>query len=115
MDDKSFQKLLAKVRGGSSRDELANSVQSGLQAILPRPEDRPLLSDLQGKAANITGVLPAAPSGEIRQAIVRCVLLLETAQKNAPGAPPKSKLPMIILAAVGGLTVLLYLILIVAR
>lgn len=117
MNQKSFEKLLKTVRGATSRDELADATRSGLESILSNPQDQQLLASLQAKAANIAGALPAGakvPLDEIRQAIVRCVLLLENAQKSGT-APPKSKWPLIVLVSVGGMTALLYLILVISR
>ncbi len=120
MDEKAFQKVLKKVRDSASRDELANAVLSGLQLTLPRPENGQLLADLQTKAANIIKNITAGDaktqSAEIRQATIRCIVLLETAQqKGAGSSTPSKSWPKIILVSVVAATAFLYLILLASR
>jgi len=91
MNERSFRRAVERVRGSSSGEELASSVSDALAKILGQPEDRELLASLTAQAETITGRLPKNASGgpqagEIRQAAVRCVLLLESAKKGGSGA-----------------------------
>jgi len=94
MNERGFQKALKRVKESGSGEELASSVHSALSALLGQPEDRDLLVSLTAQAETITNRLPKNASGkqlgEIRQAIVRCVLLLETAKKRRTGGEPPS-------------------------
>ena len=63
--------------------------------MLRQPENRGLLTSLTAQAESITCRLPKnasgkQQSGEIRQAAVRCVLLLESAKNGRTGAEKPS-------------------------
>jgi len=94
MNERGFQKAVKRVKESGSGEELASSVQAALSALLGQPEDRELLVSLTTQAETITNRLPKNASGkqlgEIRQAVVRCVLLLETAKKRRTGGEPPS-------------------------
>ena len=97
MNERSFQRAVQRVRGSSSGEELAASVRAALSKMLGQPENRELLASLTAQAESITGRLAKTgsgkqPAGEIRQAAVRCVLLLETAKKKGGGADQPSLL-----------------------
>ncbi|SRR5579859_4385923 len=108
MNERSFKRAVKRVRGSNSGEELASSVHAALVKMLGQPENRELLASLTAQAEAITGRLPKSASGkqqtgEIRQAAVRCVLLLESARKSGAGAdkPDFFKDPKVITVMVG--------------
>src|ERR1700692_3999606 len=113
MDEQTFQKSLKQIRSSPTRDDLAAATQKSLKSLLRQPGDQDLLQSLLAQADALTRNLPdsrGAQSPEIRQAAVRCVVLLETAQK---GRPLKKNRRVLILvtatAAVAGLYIFLLL------
>lgn len=112
MDEQTFQKLLKQVRASATRDDLAAATQKCLKSLLRQPADQELLQSLLAQTDALTRGLPdtkgPAQSPEIRQAAVRCVVLLETAQK---GRPLKKDRRVLILAAVAAAVVGLYIFL----
>jgi hypothetical protein len=87
MDEQTFQESLKRVRSSATRDDLAATTQKSLKSLLRQPADQELLQSLLAQADTLTRNLPdnrGGQSPEVRQAAVRCVLLLETAQKGRP-------------------------------
>jgi hypothetical protein len=113
MDEQTFQESLKRVRSSPTRDDLAAAIQTSLKALLRKPEDRELLQSLLTQADALTRSLPdtkGPQSPEVRQAAVRCVLLLETAQKGRPLKKNRRTLILVaVAAAVAGLYVFLLL------
>ena len=111
MDEQTFQESLKRVRSSPTRDDLMASTQKSLKALLRKPEDRELLQSLLTQADAVTRSLPdnrGAQSPEVRQAAVRCVVLLERAQK---GRPLKKNRRVLILTAVAAAVAGLYIFL----
>ena len=83
MDEQVFHETLKKIRWSTNRDELAAATRTTLQLLLRRPTDQNLLASLLAQTDTIVGRLSASSgkqSGEIRQAAVRCVVLLQSAK-----------------------------------
>jgi len=112
MDEQTFQELLKRVRSSATRDDLAAAIQKSLKSVLRQPADQELLQSLLTQADALTQSLPdsrgGAQSPEVRQAAVRCVVLLETAQK---GRPLKKNRRILILVAVTAAVAGLYMFL----
>lgn len=111
MGDGAFQEWLKRVRQSPSRSELASAIQAGLKALLQQPGDRELLQSLLAQADALTRRLPdntGDQTPEVRQAAVRCVVLLETAQK---GRQKKKDLWIPILLAVAAAVAVFYALL----
>jgi hypothetical protein len=110
MDEQTFQEAVKRVRASTTRDELASAIQTSLKSLLRKPEDRDLLQSLLSQADSLTKRLPDNDGGQIRQAAVRCVVLLETAAKDRP-LKKSRRIPILIgtAAAVGLLYILLLL------
>ena len=86
MDEKVFQENLKRIRWCTSREDLASATQTTLQLLLRRPGDAQLLTSLLGQVSSITASIPAK-GGErhaaaVRQAAVRCVVLLQSAKRG---------------------------------
>ena len=92
MNELGFQRAVERIRQSDSGEELATSVRVALTGMLGKPEDRGLLASLTAQAESITGRLPRTAPGkqsdEIRQAAIRCVLLLESAKNGRTGSGP---------------------------
>ena len=86
MDEQVFHEKLKQIRWSTDRDDLAQATRTTLQLLLRRPGDQKLLNTLLGQLDGITRSLPAGggekQSGQIRQAAVRCVVLLQSAKKG---------------------------------
>jgi len=115
MNERSFRRAVERVRGSRSGEELASSVRAALAKILGQPQDRELLASLTAQAETITARLPknaagGPQAGEIRQAAVRCVLLLESAKKGGTGAdkPPLFKDPRVITVMIAAALVAIF-------
>lgn len=111
MDEQTFQASLKRIRSSVTRDDLAAATQKCLKSLLRQPEDQELLHSLLAQADTLTRGLPdskGTQSPEVRQAAVRCVVLLETAQKSRP---LKKNRRVLILAAVAAAVVGLYIFL----
>jgi len=112
MDEQTFQESLKRVRSSATRDELAATIQKSLKSLLRQPADQELLHSLLAQADTLTRNLPdsrgGAQSPELRQAAVRCVVLLETAQK---GRPFKKNRRLLILVATAVAVAVLYIFL----
>lgn len=89
MNERDFQGTVERVHRSESGEELASSVRTALTGILDQPENRDLLVSLQAQADTITdrvrkNALRERPE-ELRQAAVRCALLLEFAKESRIG------------------------------
>src|SRR5271168_3054640 len=84
MDERVFHETLKKIRWSTNRDDLTVATNTALQLLLRRPTDQQLLSSLLAQVAKVTGSLSSAKSGAqsaaVRQAAVRCVVLLQSAK-----------------------------------
>ena len=111
MNERGYRRAVERVRQSGSGEELASSVQAALAGMLGRPENRQLLASLTAQAETITNRLPRNASGkqsdEVRQAAVRCVLLLESARKGMTG-PSGLDRKVIIILAVAALVAIFY-------
>ena len=86
MDEQVFLATLKRIRWSTNREDLATATRTTLQLLLRRPSDRHLLDELLRQVNIITNQLPAR-GGErhaaaIRQAAVRCVVLLQSAKRG---------------------------------
>lgn len=86
MDEQVFQETLKKIRWSTNRDDLASATRTTLQLLLRRPGDEKLLdsllSQLDGIVRSLSATKGTKQSGEIRQAAVRCVVLLQSAKRG---------------------------------
>ena len=86
MDEQIFHEKLKKIRWSTNREDLAQATRTTLQLLLRRPGDQKLLSGLLSQLDGIIRSLPAGggdtQSAQIRQAAVRCVVLLQSAKKG---------------------------------
>lgn len=86
MDEQVFHDTLKKIRWSTNRDELAANTRTTLQLLLRRPTDAQLLNTLLAQADSITRGLSAGKgpqnAAQIRQAAVRCVVLLQSAKRG---------------------------------
>jgi len=86
LDEEIFHKTLKKIRWSTNRDDLASATRTTLQLLLRRPIDAKLLDSLLSQLDGIVrGLSPgqdSKQSAQIRQAAVRCVLLLQSAKKG---------------------------------
>lgn len=113
MDDHTFQEALKRVRASATRSDLTAAIQTSLKSLLRQPADRDLLQSLLSQAEALTRRLPdnsGEQTPEVRQAAVRCVVLLETASKARP--PKKSRrIPILIGVAVAVAVLYIFLLL----
>jgi hypothetical protein len=122
LDEKVFQETLKRIRWCTSREDLTAATQTTLQLLLRRPGDAQLLNSLLSQVAVITASIPAKGgdrhAASVRQAAVRCVVLLQSAkrgrltraQTDELNANRRHRRVMILLAAAVG-TAALYLVL----
>lgn len=86
MDEQVFHETLKKIRWSTNRDDLASATRTTIQLLLRRPTDEKLLASLLSQLDVIVrGLSPATgtkQSAQIRQAAVRCVVLLQSAKKG---------------------------------
>jgi hypothetical protein len=86
LDEQVFHDALKKIRWSTNRDDLASATRTTLQLLLRRPGDDQLLGKLLGQLDGIVRGLPAGQgskqTAQIRQAAVRCVVLLQSAKKG---------------------------------
>ncbi len=85
MEENVFHQTLKKIRWSTNRDELAAATRTTLQLLLRRPTDQKLLATLLAQTDAIVGRLSThdgKQSAEIRQAAVRCVVLLQSAKRG---------------------------------
>ena len=87
MDEQVFLETLKRIRWSTNRDDLVSATRTTLQLLLRRPNDQPLLASLLAQADSITGSVPtggdsAQRAAAIRQAAVRCVVLLQSAKRG---------------------------------
>jgi len=86
LDEQVFQEKLKKIRWCTNREDLHQTARTTLQLLLRRPGDQKLLNSLLGQLDSIIRSLPTSASekqtGQIRQAAVRCVVLLQSAKKG---------------------------------
>jgi hypothetical protein len=86
LDEKVFHATLKKIRWSTNRDDLASATRTTLQLLLRRPTDQKLLNSLFSQLDSIVGRLSSGKgdnqSAEIRQAAVRCVVLLQSAKRG---------------------------------
>jgi ribosomal protein S9 len=86
LDEQIFHEKLKKIRWSTDRDELVSAMQATLRLMLRRPTDEALLANLMAQADRITGGLPKgggqAQAAAVRQAAIRCVVLLQKAKKE---------------------------------
>jgi len=85
LDADVFNDTLKKIRWSTNRDDLAAATRTTLQLLLRRPGDQKLLKTLLTQVDSIVNRLPAGgdkQTGAIRQAAVRCVVLLQSAKKG---------------------------------
>jgi hypothetical protein len=85
MDEIIFLKTLKRIRWITDRDDLTEAVTSTLKLLLRRPGDKQLLSNLLGQVKVITGQLPTGGTASrrtpaVRQAALRCIVLLQSAK-----------------------------------
>lgn len=109
MDDGTFQKFVKRVRGSATRDDLAAAIQASLKSLLQQSGDKELLQSLLAQAGTLTRNLPSntgEQTPEVRQAAVRCVLLLETARKGRQ--PDKPNRRLLILGGTAAAVAVLY-------
>lgn len=93
--------------------------QKGLKALLPSPENQKTLSSLVSQAQTITNQLAANISEaapELRQAAVRCTVLMENARMKGDGPDHSVRnRRLIILGATAAAVAALYIVLIMDR
>lgn len=77
LDERLFHQALGRIRWSTDRDDLADATRTTLGLLLRRPADQALLTSLLSQAETI--VLRHA---EVRQAAVRCVVLLQSAKRG---------------------------------
>ena len=77
LDELLFHEALGRIRWSTDRDDLAAATRTTLGLLLRRPGDQPLLNSLLYQT-NIIVVRHA----EVRQAAVRCVVLLQSAKRG---------------------------------
>ena len=85
MDEQVFHDTLKKIRWCTNREDLGAATRTTLQLLLRRPGDQKLLTSLLAQVDGIVSRLPAGgdkQSGAVRQAAVRCVVLLQSAKKG---------------------------------
>ena len=86
LDEQVFHDKLKKIRWSTNRDDLAQATRTTLQLLLRRPGDQQLLASLRKQLDGIIRSLPGGSgekqTGQIRQAAVRCVVLLQSAKKG---------------------------------
>lgn len=86
MDEQVFHETLKKIRWSTNRDDLASATRTTLQLLLRRPGDdkllASLLSQLDGICRGLSASKGSKQSAEVRQAAVRCVVLLQSAKKG---------------------------------
>jgi hypothetical protein len=86
VDEQVFHATLKRIRWSTNREDLAAATRTTLQLLLRRPGDRQLLSELLAQVDVITSQLPARggerQAAAIRQAAVRCVVLLQSAKRG---------------------------------
>jgi len=82
LDEQVFHETLKKIRWSTNRDELASAMRTTLQLLLRRPTDAQLLSSLLAQVDGITRGLSNQNAAQIRQAAVRCVVLLQSAKRG---------------------------------
>jgi hypothetical protein len=86
LDEQVFLNTLKRIRWSTNRDDLASATRTTLQLLLRRPGDRQLLTELLTQVNIITNQLPARggekQAAAIRQAAVRCVVLLQSAKRG---------------------------------
>ena len=86
MDEQVFHDTLKKIRWSTNRDDLASATRTTLQLLLRRPGDEKLLNSLLSQLDGIVRGLPTAKgtkqTAQIRQAAVRCVVLLQSAKRG---------------------------------
>lgn len=120
LDEQIFHETLKKIRWSTNRDELATATRTTLQLLLRRPTDEQLLAKLLAQADAITRGLSsgkgAAQAAQIRQAAVRCVVLLQSAKRGRLSRPQQDDLDerrrhrrVLILVAATAATVAFYL------
>ena len=77
MDERLFHEALSRIRWSTDRGDLAAAMRATLGLLLRRPGDQPLLDSLLAQTETILIRHP-----EIRQAAVRCVVLLQSAKRG---------------------------------
>ena len=85
LDEQVFHEKLKKIRWCTNREDLHQTARSTLQLLLRRPGDQKLLNSLLSQLDGIIRSLPSGgerQTGQIRQAAVRCVVLLQSAKKG---------------------------------
>jgi len=86
LDERVFHETLKKIRWSTNRDELAAATRTTLQLLLRRPTDQKLLNSFLAQVDGITrGLSPGKSpqeSAQIRQAAVRCVVVLQSAKRG---------------------------------
>jgi len=86
LDEQVFHETLKKIRWSTNRDDLASATRTTLQLLLRRPIDEKLLatllSQLDGIVRGLSPTQGTKQSAQIRQAAVRCVVLLQSAKKG---------------------------------
>jgi hypothetical protein len=85
LDEQVFHDTLKKIRWSTNRDDLAAATRTTLELLLRRPTDQNLLASLLAQTNSIVSRLSAnsgKQNAEIRQAAVRCVVLLQTAKRG---------------------------------
>jgi hypothetical protein len=86
LDEQVFLETLKKIRWSTNRDDLASATRTTLQLLLRRPGDEKLLnsllSQLDGIIRGLSATRGSKQTAEIRQAAVRCVVLLQSAKRG---------------------------------
>ena len=86
MDEKVFLDSLKRIRWCTNREDLAAATRTTLQLLLRRPGDVQLLNSLLSQVNAITASVPAQggekQTAAVRQAAVRCVVLLQSAKRG---------------------------------
>lgn len=117
MNEKSLQKLIERIRKSKSRDELSSAVQAALKQCLRQPGDQQLLASLLAQAQSITNPLPAGAYDqqppEIRQAAVRCAVLLDSVKGRNPDTSWFKDRRVRIVAAAAAAVIIFYLVLLI--
>src|ERR1700761_550492 len=75
LDEQLFHDALGRIRWSTDRIDLADATRTTLGLLLRRPGDQALLDSLLDQANMIVARQP-----EVRQAAVRCVVLLQSAK-----------------------------------
>jgi len=119
MSEKNLQNSIMRIRKAKGRDELSSAVQAALKQCLRQPGDQKLLASLLAQAESITAPLPPGVHDqqppEIRQAAVRCALLLDSLKGRKPDAGWFKDRRIIVVAGAAFAVIIFYVVLLSQR